>query len=144
MFHAPNKSLLKIGHCSYYTKVLELHRSNHIVDEIPEAWTPPESWMAPEALDRPLEYPPSRDIWAAGIILLQMLKGFSVTDQYQDPGDALRSIEPLPQSIIDLLLLLFTPNRKRSPSCLELTRQLSQITGPVIASSSIPIPGKLN
>jgi serine/threonine protein kinase len=121
---------------------MELHRSNHIVEETAETWNCPDSWLPPEAIDKPLEYPPSRDIWATGIILLQMLRGFTVTEQFDDLDHALQSGDTLSQSIIDFLSSMFASNRKKSPSCTELTRRLAQITGPTIASSTIPIPGE--
>ncbi|KAG9057226.1 hypothetical protein FS842_008151 [Serendipita sp. 407] len=139
----PTKSLLKIGRPSYYTRIMELHRSNHIVGEVAEPWSIPEAWLPPEAVDKPLEYPPSRDIWSAGIILLQMLRGFAVTDQFEDVQTALQYVEDIPQTLFDFLRNIFSPNRKRSPSCLELTRQLTQITGNTIMSSSIAIPADL-
>ena len=141
LFQAPNKSQLKIGRASYHSRILELHRSNHIVDEVGEAWAPPEAWAAPEALGKPLEYPPSRDIWATGVILLQMLRGFSITEECEDPYSALEYGEPITQGLMDLLTSIFVSNRKKSPSCTELTRRLSQISGPIIASGTIPILG---
>ena len=121
---------------------MELHRSNHIVEETAETWTCPDSWLPPEAVDKPLEYPPSRDIWATGIILLQMLRGFAVTEQFHDLDHALQGGDTLSKFIVDLLSSMFASNRKKSPSCTELTRLLAQITGPTLASSTIPIPGE--
>lgn len=141
MFQAPNKSLLKIGRSSYHSRILELHRSNHFADHVVETWICPEAWLPPEAIDKPLEYPPSRDIWAIGVIFLQMLRGFSVTDQFHDLDSAIQDGDPIPSPIVGLLSSMFSPNRKKSPSCTELTRRLSQITGPMIASATIPIPG---
>lgn len=143
LFQAPNKSLLKIGRASYHSRILELHRSNNIVDELGEVWTPPEAWAAPEALGRPLEYPLSRDIWATGVILLQMLHGFSIVEQCEDPYSALEHGEPASPGLMDLLKSIFISNRKKSPSCTELTRRLSQISGPIVASGTIPIPADL-
>jgi serine/threonine protein kinase len=142
MFQAPGKSLLKIGRSSYYTRIMELHRSNHIVEETAETWNCPDSWLPPEAVDKPLEYPPSRDVWATGIILLQMLRGFAVTEQFHDFDHALQNGDTLPQSIIDLLFWMFASNRKKSPSCTDLARRLAEVTEPIIASSTISIPGE--
>jgi hypothetical protein len=143
MFQTPNKSLLKIGRSGYYGRIMELHRSNHIVEEVAESWICPESWLPSEALEKPLEYPPSRDVWGMGIILLQMLRGFSVTTQFPDAESVLQSGDNnFSPELNTLLSAIFTSNRKKSPSCTMLTSHLSQITGPIIASSSIPLPSK--
>lgn len=47
--------------------------------------------MPPEALDHPLEYPISRDIWCAGVILVQMLHGFDVVNRFEDWESAVDS-----------------------------------------------------
>jgi translation initiation factor 2-alpha kinase 4 len=47
--------------------------------------------MPPEALDHPLEYPISRDIWCAGVILVQMLRGFDVINRFDDWESAVDS-----------------------------------------------------
>jgi len=143
MPQTPNKSILKIGRSGYYGRIMELHRSNHIVEGVAESWTCPESWLPSEALEKPLEYPPSRDVWAVGIILLQMLRGFSVTTQFPDVESILENGDStFLHGLNDLLCAIFTSNRKKSPSCTILTSQLSQITGPVIAYSSMPVPSK--
>jgi translation initiation factor 2-alpha kinase 4 len=143
MFQTPNKSLLKIGRSGYYGRIMELHRSNHIAEGVAESWSCPESWLPSEALEKPLEYPPSRDIWGMGIILLQMLRGFAVTTQFPDVESVLQSGDnALSHDLNNLLSAIFTSNRKKSPSCTMLTRHLSQITGPIIASSTISIPSK--
>ena len=115
--------------------------------------------MPPEALDHPLEYPISRDIWCAGVILVQMLRGFDIINRFDDWEPAVDSgwslYAPYPlctnditdndvnMSVKSLLAATFVRNRKRSPSCSDLCRQLSHIPGPLIpsSSSSVPIPG---
>ena len=47
------------------------------------------SRIPPEAIDKPLEYPPSRDIWSTGVVLMQMLLGFDVVNKYDDFQSAL-------------------------------------------------------
>jgi hypothetical protein len=45
-------------------------------------------------------------------------------------------------SVKNLLAAIFTRNRKRSPSCSDLCRQLPHTPGPLIpSSSSVLIPG---
>lgn len=44
-----------------------------------------------DVLDSPLVYTKSRDIHAAGIILLQMLLGRDIIDRYPDPQTAIRN-----------------------------------------------------
>jgi hypothetical protein len=39
-----NSSRLKIGRCSYYTRILEQHRSNNIVANVTEDWSLPQAW----------------------------------------------------------------------------------------------------
>lgn len=144
MLQTPNKSLLKIGRCGYYGRIMEQHRSNHITEDIAEPWTCPESWLPSEALEKPLEHPPSRDVWALGIIVLQMLRGFAITTHFSDAESVLQSGDHgFSQGLHNLLSTIFTTNRKRGPSCTTLTSQLAQITGPIIASSTIPIPSKI-
>lgn len=142
MFQAPNRSLLKIGRSSYHNRIMELHRSNHLVEEVSESWTCPDSWIAPEAMERPLDYPPSRDVWAVGIIFLQILKGFGVVNQFEDHEAVLSATGLVAQPVGELISAMFAANRKKSPSCLELTRILSRISGPVINTYPILIPGK--
>ena len=115
--------------------------------------------MPPEALDHPLEYPITRDIWCAGVILVQMLRGFDIINRFDDwepavdSGWSLHAPYPLSTdditdndinvSVKNLLAAIFIRNRKRSPSCSDLCHQLSHIPGPLIpsSSSSVPIPG---
>lgn len=115
--------------------------------------------MPPEALDHPLEYPISRDIWCAGVILVQMLRGFDIVNRFDDWESAVDSGWSLHASyslstndstdndvnmpVKNLLGAIFISNRKRSPSCSDLCRQLSHIPGPLIhsSSSSVLIPG---
>jgi hypothetical protein len=40
--------------------------------------------MPPEALDHPLEYPISRDVWCTGVILIQVLRGFDIINRFDD------------------------------------------------------------
>lgn len=39
-----NGSHLKIGRCSYYTRIFEQHRSNNIVANVTEDWSLPQAW----------------------------------------------------------------------------------------------------
>ena len=72
-------------------RLLDLHRSDPFgfntdlridEDDLPEGWMPP--------VESKLTYTKSRDIHAAGIVLLQMLLGRDVMERYPDPQTALR------------------------------------------------------
>jgi len=125
----PSK-LVKLGRAGYHTRLVDLHRSNlfgpKVVNE--NDITVPEAWLSKDVIDSPLMYTKSRDIHCLGVVLLQMLIGKDVMEQF--PGgvqSALRasSISPALQQHATNML---APTKKAHASCLVLLADLSEMS----------------
>jgi translation initiation factor 2-alpha kinase 4 len=95
---APDKVVLKLGGTAYARKIIELHRSNPFLksheDEIPDSWSvstyylrhmPPKliSYrLGPDELNNPYAYSAKRDMWQAGLLMVQMLFGYGALTRF--------------------------------------------------------------
>ncbi|OBZ78007.1 Serine/threonine-protein kinase gcn2 [Grifola frondosa] len=137
---AGSSKLVKVFKVGYHVRLLDLHRSNPFGfssdPKIEEAQVP-EGWLPRDAVESSLVYTKSRDIHAAGVILLQMLMGRDVMERHSDAQSALRmsSISPYLQQLASNMLL----QTKKSPvTCLSLLAELAGSSSPVISSQRTP------
>ncbi|KAG9101505.1 hypothetical protein FRC06_002969, partial [Ceratobasidium sp. 370] len=127
---------LKIRRTWWFTRLVDLHKANPYgrgsatcnEDQIPERW------MLPEVLEEPHQYTYRRDIWALGIVFIQMLMGTLVVHQFGDVHEALSASE-IPGPLQDIILTMVTSQKKR-PTCLALLTKLQSL------GQVTPIPTK--
>ncbi|KAG8705429.1 hypothetical protein FRC08_001676 [Ceratobasidium sp. 394] len=118
---------LKIRRTWWFTRLVDLHKANPYgrgsatcnEDQIPERW------MLPDVLEEPHQYSYRRDIWALGIVFVQMLMGTLVIHQFGDVHEAL-SMSEIPGQLQDIILTMVTSQRKR-PTCLALLTKLQSL-----------------
>ncbi|KAF7974176.1 hypothetical protein HWV62_13309 [Athelia sp. TMB] len=127
--HAPSK-LVRIGKVSYQSRLLELHRSNPFGPSInaDNELLIPDSWQSKDVVESPLLYTKSRDIHSLGIVLMQMLMGSDVMEQFpQGFQTALRasSISPELQQMVSNMLL---PTKKTHATCPGLLQELAEVS----------------
>lgn len=119
---------IKLGKAAYYTRLLDLHRSDPFgpdTDLRNEEPPLPDSWLSNDIVNSPLLYTRSRDLHALGIVLLKMLLGGDVTERYPTVHDALKyfSVSPNMQRQITSMLI---PLKKNTVSCLSLLGELAE------------------
>lgn len=78
------KPSVKLSRSSYYTRLVDLHKSNAFSVSAEEELRIPQSWIMREVSQNPLQYTRVRDLWNVGMVLLQMLFGLDVLDRYSD------------------------------------------------------------
>ena len=77
-------------------------------------------WMAPEAASNvSAKLASPKDIWDLGVVLLQMVFGIDIQQQYSSPGALMEAIN-LSQSFEDLITHIFKADPKKRPSAFEL------------------------
>ena len=107
--------MIKLCRVAFFTRLLDLHRSNSFGESTPlpvevlQELSVPEGWLSKDVQNESsLLYTRQRDIHDVGIVLLKMLLGLDVVDRFLDPLTAIHSCK--------LLLVLF---------CLNLSTTLS-------------------
>ncbi|KAG9128480.1 hypothetical protein FRC07_009703 [Ceratobasidium sp. 392] len=118
---------LKLRRTWWFTRLVDLHKANPY-GRGPETChedNTPERWILPEVLEEPHQYSYRRDIWALGMIFMQMLMGTSVIHQFGDVHEALSTSE-IPGPLQDIVLTMVTPQKKR-PTCLALLTKLQSL-----------------
>ncbi|KDQ25175.1 hypothetical protein PLEOSDRAFT_1066383 [Pleurotus ostreatus PC15] len=120
------QKLVKLGNVVFYTRLLDLHRSNPFGSSVSPSFDEPrmpDAWYCKDVKnDSALSYTRHRDIHAVGIVLLQMLIGHDVMERFEDPQAALQYaiISPsLQQHAMNMLL------PKKSVSCITLLADLA-------------------
>lgn len=81
---APGSCGVKLSRCSYFMRLLDLHKSNAFSVSAEDELRIPQSWIMREVAQNPLQYTRVRDLWNVGIVLLQMLYGLDVMERYID------------------------------------------------------------
>ncbi|KAF8170288.1 kinase-like domain-containing protein [Mycena galopus ATCC 62051] len=139
------KKVAKLTKVAFYTKLLDLHRSNPfdpaISAELDESRIP-DQWLSKDVKNESaLLYTRSRDIHSVGIVLMQMLVGLDVTERYPDAYAAMHESKMSPTLQQHALSMLF-PSKKNHLSCLSLLADLAEspltTTVSVMRSPSIP------
>ncbi|KAI0077507.1 Serine/threonine-protein kinase [Panus rudis PR-1116 ss-1] len=120
---------VKLFNVAYHVRLLDMHRSDPIGPDIGRCDDEPplpEEWMPKDALESSLVYTKSRDIHAAGIVLLKMLLGRDVVAIYPDVHAALRNatITPRMQGIV---LNMLAPTNKKGVTCFSLMTELAGV-----------------
>ncbi|KAK0199520.1 kinase-like domain-containing protein [Desarmillaria ectypa] len=124
----PSRSkLIKISKVGYYTRLLDLHRSNAFgYVNPPEERIMPEAWLSKDAKNESLLlYTRQRDIHAVGVVLLQMLLGLDVTERFADVHTALQS-STIPPSLQRHAMNMLIPPKKSHITCLTLLADLAE------------------
>nr|ODN99778.1 PEK/GCN2 protein kinase [Cryptococcus depauperatus CBS 7855] len=105
------RRIVKLAGTSYARRVIDMHRSNPFlktrIDQIPEAW------ISPDESDYPHSYTKPRDIWQAGLLLIQFIFGPDVLRQYRNFHTLLQHAERISESMTDLLTGLLHSNAKK-------------------------------
>ncbi|KAJ7749951.1 hypothetical protein B0H16DRAFT_1675473 [Mycena metata] len=163
-----SRKIVKLTKPAFYTRLLDLHRSNPFAPDWngngfeSEEERVPEAWLSKTAqTESTLLYTRQRDIHAVGIVLMQMLCGLDVMNRFPGGpgggGGAVRSANISPNLQRHALSML-VPTKKNGVSCLSLLADLAEaplITAlplqrslgspeapAVVFEPKTPIPGK--
>ncbi|KAF8655998.1 hypothetical protein AX16_002818 [Volvariella volvacea WC 439] len=128
----PSKRI-KLGRLCFHTRLLDLHRSNPFGGNVPQYVADesivPDAWLSKDVKnDSSLTYTRHRDIHSVGIVLMQMLLGLYVTQNYSDIHSALQALQaasisaPLQKHAANMLL----QTNKKNLSCLTLLADLAE------------------
>ncbi|KAJ6518529.1 kinase-like domain-containing protein [Mycena vulgaris] len=151
---AQKGKMLKLTKVAFYTRLLDLHRSNPFGPGIsldPDEPRTPDAWLSKDVkTESALLYTRHRDIHAVGLVLMQMLLGLDVTERYPDAYAAIRASSMSPNLQRHALGMLF-PSKKNHLSCLSLLADLAEaplstavaIKSPLVSSFDLktPMPG---
>ena len=95
--------MIKLCRAAFYTRLLDLHRSNSFGESTPlpvevlQELAVPESWLSKDVQNESsLLYTRQRDIHDVGIVFLKMLLGLDVVDRFPDPLTAIHACKWLP------------------------------------------------
>ncbi|KAG8917848.1 hypothetical protein FRC00_013148, partial [Tulasnella sp. 408] len=121
---------LVVSKAWYYGRLLSQHKSNPFdgtsayVEENPI----PRQWLSRDAEDSPHVYNQRRDIWDAGIIMLQMLFGVDVVMQYPAIWNAVDALVALPitDSLRTTIAMMFDQTKKNGLTCSELIAKFKE------------------
>ncbi|KAJ6576175.1 hypothetical protein DFH09DRAFT_1454036, partial [Mycena vulgaris] len=126
---AQKGKMLKLTKVAFYTRLLDLHRSNPFGPGIsldPDEPRTPDAWLSKDVkTESALLYTRHRDIHAVGLVLMQMLLGLDVTERYPDAYAAIRASSMSPNLQRHALGMLF-PSKKNHLSCLSLLADLAE------------------
>lgn len=127
---------VKLVGTSYARRITEYHRSNPFLKNMEESY--PESWLSPDEIESPYSYSPKRDVWHAGLVLLQMLFGRRCLWTYLDLHTLLQHYPGgISASLMDLLSGLLNPSHKKR---LTAEEALSRLRAPDEEITSRPGP----
>ncbi|KAH7340654.1 kinase-like domain-containing protein [Rhizoctonia solani] len=129
--------VLKIKRAWWFTRLVDLHKGNPYgrdtkacnEDQIPERW------ILPEVLEEPHQYSYRRDIWALGIVFIQMLMSPRVIYEFGDIHEALSAAD-IPERLQEIVLTMVTSQKKR-PTCLTILSKLESL------GQVTPVPNRL-
>lgn len=127
---------LKLTGTGYARRIVEYHRSNPFLKMQEEGY--PDSWLSPDELEAPYSYSPKRDMWHAGLVLLQLLFGKKCLTTYPDLPTLLQHAPGgLSPWVTDLLTGLLNPSHKKR---LTAEESLSRLRAPEEESTRRPQP----
>ncbi|KAL7420932.1 eukaryotic translation initiation factor 2-alpha kinase [Cryptotrichosporon argae] len=103
---------VKLTGTCYARRIIEYHRSNPFLKSLEDVC--PESWLSPDEIDAPYSYASKRDIWHAGLLLLQMLYGTQCIWTYPDLHTLLQHAPGgVSESMMEILSGLLNPSSKK-------------------------------
>lgn len=112
------ETLVKLSNVSYGQRLIEMNKANPFsrqtarhIDQ--ESWPPPEFSRANSTATR------KSDIWQFGTLLIRMMAGKSVVNEFNGPGDYIES-SVIPDSLKEFLSRIFKENPKKRSSAFEL------------------------
>ncbi|TDL16229.1 Serine/threonine-protein kinase [Rickenella mellea] len=119
--------LVKLCDVAFYTKLQDLHKSDPFGSHAQSNQNGllPDAWLPRDAIEEPLVYTRSRDIHAAGVILLQMSLGLNVTQIYADARSALQAAN-LSSSMERQAMNMVLASKKNPTSCLSLLGKMAE------------------
>ncbi|KAJ7121645.1 hypothetical protein C8R44DRAFT_622641 [Mycena epipterygia] len=138
--------IVKLTKVAFYTRLLDLHRSNPFGPGISldlDEPRIPDPWQGDVKNESSLLYTRHRDIHAVGIVLMQMVLGLDVTDRYPDAYAAIRA-SSMSSNLQQHALGMLFPSKKSHLSCLSLLADLAEAplsTVSVTKSPVTPMPG---
>ncbi|ORX40873.1 kinase-like domain-containing protein [Kockovaella imperatae] len=111
--HSPASSgaVVKLSGTGYARRIADLHRSNRFLKNFEDSV--PDSWLSPDEIDSPYTYSAKRDMWHAGVLLVQLIFGQASLGKYPNLPILLQSVPELSDNMIDLLSGLLHPNNKK-------------------------------
>ncbi|WVQ86282.1 hypothetical protein IAT38_008450 [Cryptococcus sp. DSM 104549] len=105
------EKLIKLSGTGYARRIVDMHRSNNFLRSRIE--TVPEEWISPDERDSPHSYTRPRDMWHAGLLLIQMLFGPETLRNYHNFHTLLQHAPGLSDSMTELLTGLLHANPKK-------------------------------
>ncbi|CAE6518571.1 unnamed protein product [Rhizoctonia solani] len=119
--------VLKLKRSWWFTRLVDLHKGNPYgrdtkpcsEDQVPERW------MLPEVLEEPHQYSYRRDLWALGVVFIQILMNPRVIYEFGDIHEAL-SASDIPERLQEIVLTMVSPQKKR-PTCLIILSKLESL-----------------
>ncbi|KAL0241915.1 hypothetical protein I308_106089 [Cryptococcus tetragattii IND107] len=137
---APNgEKVVKLAGTGYARRIVDLHRSNPFIKNVIQ--TVPEEWLSPDERDSPHSYTRPRDMWHAGLLLIQMLFGAETLRTYHNFPTLLQHAPGLSDSMTELLTGLLHPNPKKrltADESLAKLRSFDDVTRRAVRISSAP------
>ncbi|KAF9065023.1 kinase-like domain-containing protein [Rhodocollybia butyracea] len=139
-----NSKLIRIFKVAYFTRLVDLHKSNQFRTTLnfdSEGPLIPDAWLSKDVKNESsLLYTRHRDIHSVGIVFLQMLMGLDVVRRFTDVHSALKHslISPTLQSNA---LKMLDPPKKNHVSCSTLLADLAENLSDNIRSPIVPISG---
>ncbi|CAE6484348.1 unnamed protein product [Rhizoctonia solani] len=118
---------LKVRRAWWFTRLVDLHKGNPYGRDTKACNDDqtPERWILPEVLEEPHQYSYRRDIWALGIVFIQMLMSPRVIYEFGDIHEAL-SASNIPERLQEIVLTMVTSQKKR-PTCLTILSKLESL-----------------
>ncbi|KAG9126718.1 hypothetical protein FRC07_002261 [Ceratobasidium sp. 392] len=119
---------LKIRRAWWFTRCVDLRRGTSGYAERNEEQIP-EGWILPEILEERHQHFYRRDIWALGIVFIQMLMGTLVVHQFGDIDEALAASE-VPETLKDVIIYMVA-SQEEEVTCsvvLAMLQSLEQVS----------------
>ncbi|KAG8885633.1 hypothetical protein FRB98_001726 [Tulasnella sp. 332] len=122
---------IKLDRAWYYGKLLDFHKSNPINDIMTtdHQAVHPRTWISQDMEDSPHVYSQRRDIWDAGILMIQMLMGFDVISRYASVWSALEALPTfeVPKPLYAIISSMFDQSKKSAITCAQLIHKLKNM-----------------
>lgn len=99
-------------------------------------------WLPPETQTPTPSFSPKSDVFALGVVFLQMLFGNQIVDEYVSPSHLLQNL-PLSEPLYDLMTNIFKPDPNRRPTAYALIpSQFLREDAPLLESFVSPTQGE--
>ncbi|WRT70924.1 uncharacterized protein IL334_007923 [Kwoniella shivajii] len=102
---------IKLSGTGYARRIVDMHRSNNFLRNRVEVI--PEEWISPDERDSPHSYSKQRDLWHAGLLLLQLIYGPETLRHYHNFTLLLQHAPGLSETMTEVLTGLLNQNPKK-------------------------------